>query len=70
MGWRTLLERRQPAITDSDSRAADRFRNTGRFAVHLFDTPANAAADDAERYRAVSGWRGHCSQSKTGKAFN
>ncbi len=36
----------------------------------FFDTPANAAADDAERYRAVSGWRGHCSQSKTGKAFN
>ncbi len=25
MGWRTLLERRQPAITDSDSRAADCF---------------------------------------------
>lgn len=35
MGWRTLLERRQPEITDSDSRAADCFRNAGRFAVHL-----------------------------------
>ncbi len=27
-------------------------------------------ASAPERYRAVSGWRGHCSQSKTGKAFN
>lgn len=28
--------RRQPAITDRDSRAADCFRNAGRFAVHLY----------------------------------
>lgn len=35
MGRRTLLERRQPAITNGDSRTVDCFRNVGRFAVHL-----------------------------------
>ena len=43
------------------------FENAGRFAVHLFTPPANAAANDAERYRAVSDWRGHCGQSKNQK---
>lgn len=38
--------------------------------LYLFVTPANAATNDAERYRAVSGWRGHCGQSKTGKTLN
>lgn len=36
----------------------------------FFTPPANAAANDAERYRAVSDWRGHCGQSKTRKTFN
>ena len=36
----------------------------------FFTPPANAAANDAERYRAVSDWRGHRGQSKTRKTFN